>query len=303
MTPTSSHVEQAERQVTGPERGQHQEMRHVHPGEVHVEEIPVGRGALEDPPGDVVHDRGVVDERPAAGGPEQPEPGERHQEDGHGRRDPKAGGPAVARGHRRRGRRAHAAASPRTSARAASRHLGPADARPWAGTHGCERVERVATTTLLKLLLAPVAHPPRDACRTPLGASRRRMAGRAPADLRPRLPHPRSRARPGLRGPRGVGHALRARLAGGVLLRLWRGGPMGGMERLPRRGARRLRGVDACAPGRDAPARPRVRPRVCRARRRRCGHVGRVRRPGPRRASWPVTWQSAWRSPPRWCCC
>jgi hypothetical protein len=78
-----AHVQRAERQVTGPEGDEEQEVHRVHAGEVHVEEVAIGRGALQDPPGDVVHEGGVMDERPASGEPQEPERRQRDQDNSH----------------------------------------------------------------------------------------------------------------------------------------------------------------------------------------------------------------------------
>ena len=76
-----AHVERAEREIPGPQRHEQQQVRQVHAGKVHVEDVAIRGCAFQDPPRHVVHERGVVDERPAAGLPEQPKRGERDQHD------------------------------------------------------------------------------------------------------------------------------------------------------------------------------------------------------------------------------
>ena len=65
-------VERAPAGVRRAEHGQHDEVDQVHAREVHVEQVPVRRGALADPPGEVLHDRRVVHERPGARAPDEP---------------------------------------------------------------------------------------------------------------------------------------------------------------------------------------------------------------------------------------
>ena len=80
-----AQIERAEREVPGSEGEEEQEVCRVYAGEVHVEEVAIGRGPVQDPPRDVVHERGVVNERPAPREPHEPERGQPHQS--HGRRD------------------------------------------------------------------------------------------------------------------------------------------------------------------------------------------------------------------------
>ena len=70
-----AQVERAKREIPGSEGEEQQEVRRVDAGKVHVEEVPIGHGPVQDPPRDVVHERGVVDERPAAREPREPERG------------------------------------------------------------------------------------------------------------------------------------------------------------------------------------------------------------------------------------
>ena len=75
-----AQVERAKREIPGPEGEEQQEVGRVDAGKVHVEEVPIGHRPVQDPPRDVVHERGVVDERPAAREPREPEGGQPHQE-------------------------------------------------------------------------------------------------------------------------------------------------------------------------------------------------------------------------------
>src|SRR5437773_694276 len=64
-------VEGAPSGVAGAEEAERREMDQVDAREVHVEEVAVGYGTLADAPGDVMHQRRVVDQRPAARAPRQ----------------------------------------------------------------------------------------------------------------------------------------------------------------------------------------------------------------------------------------
>ncbi len=62
-------IEGAPSGIAGTEQREHRHVHQVHAREIHVEEVPIRHRALADPPGDVVHQRRVVDQRPAARAP------------------------------------------------------------------------------------------------------------------------------------------------------------------------------------------------------------------------------------------
>ncbi len=79
-----AQVEEPPREVVRAAHPQHREVQQVHPGQVHVEGVAVRHRPLPDQPGDVVHERRVVDERPAARGPREV----REQQGASGRNKP-----------------------------------------------------------------------------------------------------------------------------------------------------------------------------------------------------------------------